>query len=108
MGKNICPLLSSGGKKVKCIEHDCHLWTHIIGRNPQTGAEMDRWDCAISWLPVLLVENAGEQRKTQASIQHLNNQLHVTFATLSGRRIPALSGNDKRDQEVVKSISEGG
>ena len=46
-----CPLL-----KKNCIEGRCKFWVHIRGKHPQSNAELDMPDCAIKWLPVLLIE----------------------------------------------------
>jgi hypothetical protein len=64
-----CPLI---GKK--CMEHGCNFWTHLIGQNPQTGAQTDEWNCAISFLPMLLIENANQTRKVTASVDKVANE----------------------------------
>jgi hypothetical protein len=64
-----CPLLCK-----KCIEHGCNFWTHLIGQNPQTGAQTDEWNCAISFLPMLLIENANQTRKVTAGIDKVANE----------------------------------
>ena len=37
---------------------ECRWHIRLRGTNPQTGQEVDSEDCAIAWLPTLLVENA--------------------------------------------------
>ena len=64
-----CPLLGKA-----CIEDGCKFWVHVRGANPQTGAEMDLWDCSIAWLPVLLIENAQVQRQTGAAVESMRNE----------------------------------
>lgn len=54
-------------KEQGCIEHECEFYTHLLGPNPQTGVSEDQWGCAVSWLPILLIENAGQVRKNTAS-----------------------------------------
>ena len=49
---NYCPLLQK-----ECIGLQCAWITQIRGMDPQTGEDVDEWDCAIKWLPVLLIEN---------------------------------------------------
>jgi hypothetical protein len=39
----------------------------LIGKNPQTGADSQDWNCAITFLPILLVENAAMTRNVIAS-----------------------------------------
>ena len=72
----------SGGKKADCPlwkapckEHDCRWYINIIGKHPQTGADINQWDCAIALLPMLLIENAMTQRQTAASIQSFRNEV---------------------------------
>ena len=47
-----CPLI---GKD--CIGIQCSWFTQIRGMNPQTGEEVDEWDCAVKWVPMMLIEN---------------------------------------------------
>jgi hypothetical protein len=66
----ICPLL-----KGECIESNCLFWTHVRGRHPQTGAEIDAPDCAIRFLPVLILEGAKESRQTAAAVESFRNEV---------------------------------
>jgi len=65
-----CPLI-----KDSCMEHKCTFYTHILGVDPQTNKPVDHWDCAVAWIPILLVENSQEQRKTGASVQSFRNEM---------------------------------
>lgn len=52
------------------------MWSvHLRGYDPQTGHELDKQDCAISWLPVLLVENSQQQRQTAASVDSFRDRM---------------------------------
>ena len=68
----ICPLHRLDVSKV-C--HKCPWWTKIMGKNPQTEEMLDRWQCAIAVLPMLLVENAQRQHQTGAAIESFRNNL---------------------------------
>lgn len=57
------------------VEHHCRLWTHIQGRNPQTGQEMDRYGCADEFMPLLLIENSQQQRQTGAAVESFRNEM---------------------------------
>lgn len=70
MSKNLCPLL-----KKTCIEHDCKFYVHVQGMHPQTGAPMDHWDCAVSWVPMLMVESARMTRCVAASVDSMRNEV---------------------------------
>ena len=52
----------------------CKFWTKVQGRNPQTGTMVDHHDCAISWVPVLLLENSKVNRETGAAIDQFRNE----------------------------------
>jgi hypothetical protein len=66
----ICPLI-----RKKCIEHDCRFWTHVTGKHPQSGAPLDHFDCAVVWLPVLLVDTARHTVGVQAAVESMRNEV---------------------------------
>lgn len=53
----------------------CKFWIHIVGRHPQTGADQDLWDCAYSWIPILLIDNTQKQRETGAAVESFRNEM---------------------------------
>lgn len=65
-----CPLI-----KKDCIQLKCAWFTQLRGTNPNTGKDVDEWGCAISWLPVLLVENSQQQRQTGAAVESFRNEM---------------------------------
>lgn len=67
---NFCPLIKKDCKGLECV-----WFTQMRGMNPNTGKEVDEWGCAISWLPVLLVENSQQQRHTGAAIESFRNEM---------------------------------
>ena len=68
--EKVCPLL-----KGECIQARCMFWTHVRGQHPQSGADIDMPDCAVRYLPVLLIENAKEARGTAASVDSFRNEM---------------------------------
>lgn len=68
--KNTCPLLQGA-----CIESKCKFWVHLLGKDPQTGKDVDDWECAISWIPILLVEVAKETRQGAAATESFRNEV---------------------------------
>jgi len=66
----LCPLL-----KEPCIEHRCKFYVHLLGKHPQTDEAVDKFDCAIAFLPVLLIEGAREARHIAAAVESLRNEL---------------------------------
>ncbi len=70
-----CPLI---GKD--CIQMQCSWFAQIRGNDPQTGKEIDEWGCAVTWMPVLLIENSQMQRQTGAAVESFRNET-VNIAT---------------------------
>ncbi len=83
-----CPFL--GGKP--CMGLDCKMMTQLRGKDPQTDQPVEEWDCAIKWLPVLMIEGAQEARQTAAAVESLRNEI-VTAAT--AKRIERVIKNHK-------------
>jgi hypothetical protein len=84
--KTNCPL----NNFEPCKELECSWFIQIRGHNPNTGAEVDEWGCAISWMPILMIENSQQQRSTGAAVESFRNEMvkanetsqHVLMATL--------------------------
>ena len=64
-----CPLL-----KRDCIENKCEWYTQVRGVNPNTGQEVDQWQCAVILLPILMIENSAQQRSTSAAVESFRNE----------------------------------
>jgi hypothetical protein len=68
---NLCPLIQKD-----CVEHQCKFWINVQGVNPQPpGDVINRWDCAMAWMPVLLIENSGQTRRVQSAIESFRNEM---------------------------------
>ena len=65
-----CPLM-----KKPCIEHSCAWYTHVVGMHPQTGKDMDHWDCAVTWLPLMMTEQARMTRCVAGSVDSMRNEV---------------------------------
>lgn len=65
-----CPLI-----KDECLGLKCSWFTQVRGTNPNTGAEIDEWGCAMTWLPVLMIENSQQQRQTGAAVESFRNEV---------------------------------
>ena len=64
-----CPLI-----KGECKGLQCNWFTQVRGTNPNTGKDVDEWGCAVTWLPVLLIENSQQQRHTGAAVESFRNE----------------------------------
>lgn len=65
-----CPLI-----KKDCVEMKCAWFTRIQGYDMNTGNQVDEWQCAISLMPMLLIENSGQQRQTGAAVESFRNEM---------------------------------
>jgi hypothetical protein len=77
--KILCPLMQE-----PCIEDgsirngelvSCRFWVHVLGKDPQTGKDIDNADCAFAWTPVLLIENSKVNRETGAAVESFRNEM---------------------------------
>lgn len=85
--KSNCPLHNFE----PCKELECAWFTQIRGHNPNTGAEVDDWGCAISWMPILMIENSQQQRSTGAAVESFRNEMvKANSMLLETARIEAL------------------
>lgn len=76
-------------------------WVHIRGKNPQTGAEIDMPDCALKWLPVLLIENAQEVRQAAAAVESSRNAT-ITLVEGLGNGLRQIALERTRPLRAVK------
>ena len=65
-----CPLL-----KKKCVEYKCRFWIQVMGKNPNTGKDVSEFDCAITWLPMLLIEGSQQTRQAGSAIESFRNEM---------------------------------
>lgn len=69
--KNNCPL----NKFEPCKELECGWFIQVRGVNPNTGEEVDEYGCAVSWLPIMLIDNTQKQRETGAAVESFRNEM---------------------------------
>ncbi len=53
----------------------CRFWVTVQGMNPQTGETMNHKDCAMAWMPVLMIENSKVNRETGAAVESFRNEM---------------------------------
>ena len=83
-----CPLI-----KKDCIGLQCSWFTEIRGMNPNTGEPVDEWGCAITWMPMLLIENSQQQRSTGSAVESFRNEV--------------VKSNQENQQLYIQSINQG-
>jgi hypothetical protein len=90
---NYCPLI-----KKKCIEHKCAWFTQVRGMNPNTGAEIDEWGCAVAWMPVMAIEVAQKENQTGAAVESFRNE--VVKANAENKQL-YLNSIEKMEQGIL-------
>jgi len=65
-----CPLL-----KKNCVGLQCAWFSRVQGTDTNTGNQVDEYQCAIAWMPMLLIENSGQQRQTGAAVESFRNEM---------------------------------
>lgn len=69
---SICPLHK---KDMSRVCSTCPLWIKILGKHPQSEETIERWDCSLALLPIMLIENAQVQRQTGAAVETFRNEV---------------------------------
>ena len=68
----VCPLHKQAMSEV-C--HKCPWWVQIRGKHPQSEQEIDDWQCAVGWVPLLLIAQTQQQHQTGAAIESFRNEM---------------------------------
>lgn len=68
--ENFCPLL-----KKECVGLKCAWFVKVEGYDINTGKRVDEWNCTVTLLPMLLIENSGMQRQTGAAVESFRNEM---------------------------------
>ena len=89
-----CPLLAKN-----CIEERCKFWTHIRGKHPQSEQEIDMPDCAVKWLPVLMIEMTQMERQTGAAVESFRNESVKNADRVSG--VLAVAAMQRLPEKIV-------
>tara|TARA_B100000427_G_scaffold247163_1_gene210229 strand:+ start:795 stop:1130 length:336 start_codon:yes stop_codon:yes gene_type:complete len=91
-----CPLI---GKD--CIQMQCSWFTQVRGQNPQTGEPVDEWGCAVTWLPLLLIENSNQTRQAGAAIESFRNE--TVKSTMKAQEIYQRELEVKAQERLMQS-----
>jgi len=70
-----------------------------------SGAQVDSYECAISWLPMLLIENSGQQRQTGAAVESFRNEM-VKANEVNTKLILAAASGETQQPKLLRSIKK--
>lgn len=94
--KTNCPLDNFN----PCRQLDCAWFMKVVGKNPNTGADVEEWGCAMAWLPILTIENSQQQRQTGAAVESFRNEM-VKNNEISQRVLLAAAGVPIQAQNMI-------
>jgi hypothetical protein len=73
--------------------HACPAWVFVQGKNPQTGADINEWNCSqFHWIPFLMIENSKLQHETGAAVESFRNEM-VKANQSAQQLLQATAGN---------------
>jgi hypothetical protein len=93
-----CPLI-----KKDCIGLTCAWYTRVQGYDVNTGNQVDSYECAITWLPMLLIENSGQQRQTGAAVESFRNEM-VKSNEASQQLLLATAGIVQDQPKLIRGV----
>lgn len=95
-----CPLL-----KKDCVGLTCAWFVRVQGVDTNTGNQVDEYQCAITWMPMLLIENSGQQRQTGAAVESFRNEMVKANEASQRVLLASLSQQRSQDHASVLEIS---
>jgi len=95
-----CPLV-----KKDCIGLQCAWFTRVQGVDMNTGNQVDEYQCAIAWMPMLLIENSGQQRQTGAAVESFRNEMVKSNETSQKVLLASLGFQRQQEHNPVLEIS---
>jgi len=91
-----CPFI-----KKDCVGLSCTLFTRVQGYDTNTGNQVDEFQCAIAWLPTLLIENSGQQRQTGAAVESFRNEMVKSNENSQKVLLASLGFQGQQDQTIL-------
>lgn len=69
-----CPLGSKceevkDGKIMRCA-----WYTKVMGKDPQSDKDIENWGCAMSWMPILMIEMSQTNRGQTSALESFRNE----------------------------------
>jgi len=58
-----------------CKQLECAWFTKLVGKNPQGEKEIEEWGCAVTMLPLILIDQNVGIRGTQSAVESFRNKM---------------------------------
>lgn len=102
-----CPL----GAKCEDVKHEngkpvlyrCPWYIKVRGVNNNTGEEYDHWNCAIAWMPTLMVNTGNDTKQNTMVLNEFKNEVikkqneRDALETFRALRLNDMGGCDASD-----------
>jgi hypothetical protein len=83
-----------------CKQMECAWFIKIVGKNPNTGEDLEDWGCSMAWMPILMIENSQQQRSTSAAVESFRNEM-VKSNEVGQRVLLAAAGMPPQTQKFI-------
>ena len=83
-----------------CRQMECAWFMKVVGKNPNTGADIEDWGCSMAWLPILMIENSQQQRSTGAAVESFRHEM-VKNNEVGQRVLLAAAGAPQQAQNMI-------
>ena len=89
-----CPLGAKCEEVIENVMYVCPWFVNVRGTDPNSGEDVNSQQCAMAWMPILLIENSGQQRQTGAAIESFRNEMvgqnkeMLSLAANSNKKLP--------------------
>lgn len=85
----------------------CRWWTHVAGKDPQSEKVIDHYDCAMAWVPVVILEASQMTRHMTATTQEFRNETNENmkgFAGAMAKAAHALQDLSNVQRELLEAV----
>ena len=82
-----------------CRQMDCGWFMKVAGTHPNTGEQLEDWGCAVTWIPVMLIENGRQQHSTASAVESFRNEM-VKSNEVGQRVLLAAAGIPQQSQKM--------
>jgi hypothetical protein len=73
--QSTCPLGSQCEEIKDNKLHRCAWYTKVIGKDPQSKKEIEEWRCAMSFMPMLMIEMSQTNRGQTSALESFRNEM---------------------------------
>lgn len=87
------------------VDHKCRKWVHFLGKNPQTGDDVDVWDCRDHVEHFFWIEAARVQRATTASVDALRKEVAESNDQGMGGVLARINAQMQHEREVRAQLT---